>query len=89
MGMKVFETLKIVQGDYDCHTLFHPYPKAYPDFDHYCFSMEFRRDCAGERLLFLLNRNSEELWESLLLLIVETFQMKLLSFVIYAVCLRI
>lgn len=89
MGMKVFETLKIVQGDYDCHTLFHPYPKAYPDFDHYCFSIEFRRDCAGERLLFLLNRNSEELWESLLLLIVETFQEIYSHSSFMPVCLRI
>ena len=87
--MKVYETLKIVQRDHDCRTLFHPYPKAYPDFDHYCFSIEFRRDCAGERLHFLLNRDIEELWVNSLFLMVETFQMKRLSFFICVVFLRI
>ncbi|KAK8800032.1 hypothetical protein WA588_002850, partial [Blastocystis sp. NMH] len=57
LGLKVFETLEIVKEDYMSRQFCLNRYTSYPDFDHYCATSDFPRDCAAERLLFLLNRD--------------------------------
>ena len=61
IGLKVYDSLKILVNNYETATFFYSMQNAAPDINPVLFQVPFRRRCAVEKFQCLLNRPSDAL----------------------------